>query len=65
MLFHGVMITVSAISEFYKRDQFDFIKGMAGEVKMDWEGFISVVLYSSAMFSETFSQGACSLSNVL
>ena len=55
MLFHGVTVTVSAISDFYKRDQFDVIKGMVGEVKMDWDGFISVILYSSPMFSETFS----------
>ena len=27
MLFHGVTITVSAISDFWKRDQFDVIKG--------------------------------------
>ena len=29
--------------------------GMVGEVKMDWDGFICVVLYSSPMFCETFS----------
>ena len=39
MLFHGVTtITVSAISDFQKRDQFDVIKGLVGEVKMDWDG---------------------------
>ena len=38
-----------------KRDQFDVIKGVVREVKMDRDGFISVVLYSSYMFSETFS----------
>ena len=32
---------------------------------MDWDGFVSVVLYSSSMFSEIFSQSASSLSNVL
>ena len=31
MFFHGVTITVSAISDFKKRDQFDVIKGIAGE----------------------------------
>ena len=51
MLFHGVTITVSAISDFRKRHQFDVIKGMLGEVKMNWDGFISVALYSSPMFS--------------
>ena len=40
MLFHDVTITVSAISDFQKRDQFDVIKGMVGEVKMNWDGFI-------------------------
>ena len=55
MLSYGVTITVSAISDFWKRDQFDVIKGMVREVKMDWDGFISVVLYASSMFSEAFS----------
>ena len=32
MLFHGVTVTVSAISDFQNRDQFDVIKGMVGEV---------------------------------
>ena len=40
MLFHGVTVTVSAFSDFKKRDQFDVIKGMVGEVKMDWDEFI-------------------------
>ena len=34
MLFHSVTITVSTISDFQKRDQFDVIKGIVGEVKM-------------------------------
>ena len=33
MLFHGVTITVSAISDFKKRDQFDVIKGIVGTLK--------------------------------
>ena len=66
IFFHGVMIIISAISDFQEEDgMFDVIKGMVGEVKMYWEGFICVVLYSSSMFSETFSWGASSLSNVL
>ena len=65
MLFHGVAIAVSAISEFLQRNQFDVIKGMVGKVKMNWDRFIDVVLYSSPMFSKTFSKGASSLSNVL
>ena len=52
---NGVTVTFSAISDFQKRDQFDIIKGMVREVKMDWNGFICVILYSSPMFSETFS----------
>ena len=55
MLFHGVTIIFSAISDLQKRDQFDVIKGMMREVKIDWDRFISVVLYSSSMFSEAFS----------
>ena len=65
MLFHGVTITVSAISDFQKRNQFYVIKGMVGEVKMDWDRLICVVLYSSPVFSKMFSQGASSLSTVL
>ena len=65
MLFHGVAIAVSAISEFWQRNQFDIIKGMVGEVKMNWDRFIDVALHSSPMFSKTFSRGASSLSNVL
>ena len=55
MLFHGVTVTVSAISDFSKRDQFEVIKRMVGEVKMDRDRFICVILYSSPMFSEMFS----------
>ena len=65
MLFHGVVIAVSAISEFLQTNQFDVIKSMVGEVKMNWDRFINVVLYSSPMFSKTFSKGVSSLSNVL
>ena len=54
MLFHSVTIPDSAISHFYKRDQFNVVR----EVKMDWDRFISVVVYSSSMFSETFPLGA-------
>ena len=55
MLFHGVTITVSAISDFQKRDQFDVIKGIVGgRVKMDCDGSTCVVLYSSLMFFKTF-----------
>ena len=50
MLFYGLTITVSAISDFWKRDQFDVVKGMVREGKMHWDGFISIVLYSSSMF---------------
>ena len=55
MLFHGVTITVSAISDFYKRDQLNVIEDMVREVEMDWDRFISVVVYSSSVFSKTFS----------
>ena len=66
MLFYGVTITVSAISDFQKRDQFHVFEGTerGGGVKMDCDGFISVVLYSLSM-SEKCSYCASSLSNVL
>ena len=59
MLFHGVTITVSAISDFQKRDQFDVIKGIVGDVKKDWDGFISVVLYSARLCSPKRSLRVC------
>ena len=43
MLFDSVAMTVSAISDFYKRDQFDFIKSMVGRLK--WIGTDSSVLF--------------------
>ena len=51
-------MTDSAICHFYERDQFNVIKDMVREVKMDWDRFISVVVYSSSMFSKTFPLGA-------
>ena len=55
MLFHSVTITVPAILTFRRGISSTSFKGMVGKDKMDWEGFISVVLYSLSMFSETFS----------
>ena len=43
MLFHGLTLTISAISDFQKRDQFDVIKGMVGVLK--WIGTDSSVLF--------------------
>ena len=42
MLFDGVAITASATADFQKRDHSEVIKGIVGEVKIDWERFISV-----------------------
>ena len=64
MLFHGVTIIVSTISDFWKRDQFDVIKGMVEEAKINWDGFISDVLYSSPMFFKTFSYSETILNQV-
>ena len=44
MLFHGVVITVSAKTDLKEKDKFYVIKGMVEKVKMDWGGFISIVL---------------------
>ena len=59
MFFHGVMVTVSAISDFQKRDQFDLIKGMVGEVKMDWDRFICVIPMKFHPLKSTFSMSLC------
>ena len=65
MLFHGVLRTISCTFYYKERDEFNVVEGMVDEVKMDWDGFVYVFLYASSVFTETFSQSASSLSNVL
>ena len=55
MLFYGVSITISASLYFQERDDFNVIEGMVREVKMDWDGFVCVFLYTWSVFIETIN----------